>query len=300
MAELALLLASCFWLGLLFSYVLSHDPVVESGPQSFAHVGDRERRHEPVPQLLRWPSSSPSSCRGRASRAVGLVLVEVVAPEGGGEPGESAPSVWGGTDSGGAASRALAPTCASSGAGCGAAGLCELPMKAERKAQLIAQDWWVSGTAVRQFREKPREADKPCYFAILLLVKVRLFYTRIATDRHIKRRQNTALHSISLSSSYRAAADIACSCTAQRGQNCLSQLLAACHRGAGASSPGSSSYAKLGDLVDGSSCRARTAPRYMRKCRAHRARAARAPRPEPPHTSTGQANSHACLCVKPK
>ena len=37
----------------------------------------------------------------------------------------------------------------------------------------------------------------------------------------------------------------------------------------------------------------------VRKCRAHRARAAHAPRPEPPHTSTGQANSHACLCVKP-
>ena len=49
------------------------------------------------------------------------------------------------------------------------------------------------------------------------------------TDRHRssqKRRQNTALHSLSLSSSHRAAADIACSCTAQRGQNCLSQLLA--------------------------------------------------------------------------
>ena len=39
--------------------------------------------------------------------------------------------------------------------------------------------------------------------------------------------------------------------------------------------------------------------RGVRKCRAHRARAAHAPRPEPPHTSAGQANSHACLCVKP-
>ena len=35
------LLASCSWLGWLFSYVLSHGPVAESGPQSFAHhVGD--------------------------------------------------------------------------------------------------------------------------------------------------------------------------------------------------------------------------------------------------------------------
>ena len=52
---------------------------------------------------------------------------------------------------------------------------------------------------------------------------------RSTTDRHRsshKRRQNTALHSFSLSSSYRAAAGIACSCTAQRGQNCLSQVLA--------------------------------------------------------------------------
>ena len=58
------------------------------------------------------------------------------------------------------------------------------------------------------------------------LVTERLFRPPFATDRHVKRRQNTALHSLSLSSSYRAAADIACSCTAQRGQNCLSQLLA--------------------------------------------------------------------------
>ena len=58
------------------------------------------------------------------------------------------------------------------------------------------------------------------------LVTERLFRTRIVTDRHMKCRQNTALHSLSLSSSYRAAADKACSCTAQRGQNCLSQLLA--------------------------------------------------------------------------
>jgi len=34
------LLASCSWLGWLFPHVLSHDPAVESGPQSFAHVGD--------------------------------------------------------------------------------------------------------------------------------------------------------------------------------------------------------------------------------------------------------------------
>ena len=33
------LLASCSWLSWLLPYVLSHDPVVESGPLSFAQVG---------------------------------------------------------------------------------------------------------------------------------------------------------------------------------------------------------------------------------------------------------------------
>ena len=79
---------------------------------------------------------------------------------------------------------------------------------------------------------KPRAADRLVLFHHSTLVTVRLLHTnrhRRTTDRHRSpqnSRQNTALHSLSLSSSYRAAADKACSCTAQRGQNCLSQLLA--------------------------------------------------------------------------
>ena len=67
------------------------------------------------------------------------------------------------------------------------------------------------------------------------LVTERLFRTPTITDpqqtvtdrRMMKRRQRTALHSLSLSSLHRAIADIACSCTAQkRGQNGLSKILA--------------------------------------------------------------------------
>ena len=47
------LLASCSWPGWLFSHVLAHGPVAESGPQAFALVGDGSTaiRHGPVPRL---------------------------------------------------------------------------------------------------------------------------------------------------------------------------------------------------------------------------------------------------------
>ena len=78
------LLASCSWLGWLFSHVLAHGPVAESGPQALAHVDDRSTA----------ASLCPVCCAcSRCSEAVRHVRQSscrqggVVAPEGGGEPG---------------------------------------------------------------------------------------------------------------------------------------------------------------------------------------------------------------------
>ena len=60
------LLASCSWLGWLFSYALSHAPAVESGPHSLAHVGNESS----VTSLLcgRLPRTPTSTTDGAQAR----------------------------------------------------------------------------------------------------------------------------------------------------------------------------------------------------------------------------------------